>query len=156
MLMVLGEQETQLKIFEKPQVAFDSEMGRRHPLTILLAEDNVTNQKVALHFLKRLGYQADVALNGIEAYQAGSEKDYDVVLMDIQMPEMDGEEATIKIRKEIAPEKQPYIIALTAHALESYRERYLLMGMNDFVAKPFTLQNLIAALEKVPQHKVVG
>ncbi len=150
MLMVLGERKEPLETPEKPQVAFDAEMGQKHPLTILLAEDNITNQKVALQFLKRLGYQAEVVENGKEAYQAVREKNYDVVLMDIQMPEMDGEEATIKIRNEIAPDKQPYIIALTAHALDTYRERYLSAGMDDFIAKPFTLDSLITALKKVP------
>ena len=147
MFVLLGQEKKQ-KTLEKSQVPFDAEMGKRHPLKILLAEDNITNQKVATQFLLRLGYQAEIASNGLEAFDAISQKDYDVILMDIQMPEMDGEEATIKIREEIPPVRQPYIIALTAHAIDNYRERYLASGMNDFIAKPFTLQNLVKALEK--------
>ena len=125
---------------------FDSEVGRQYPLQILLAEDNLINQKVALRFLDKIGYKADVAFNGIEALEALKLKDYDVVLMDVQMPEMDGEQCTIEIRKNITVEKQPRIIAVTANALNTDRERYLSIGMDDYIVKPFKLEELIRAL----------
>jgi len=127
-------------------VHFDGEVGHQYPLQILLAEDNMINQKVALRFLEKIGYSADVAFNGIEALEALKLKTYDVVLMDVQMPEMDGEQCTIEIRKNIPAEKQPRIIAVTANALNTDRERYLSIGMDDYIVKPFKLEELIRAL----------
>ncbi len=127
---------------------FDSDMGRRYPLHILLAEDNLTNQKVALRMLKRLGYGGDVAVNGLEAVKAVHEKSYDVILMDVQMPEMDGLEAARRIRMDLAAPDQPYIIAMTAAALPEDREKCIEAGMNDFVAKPARLEDLAQALKR--------
>ncbi len=134
---------------EKPKkhTGIDPGMAKRHPLRILLVEDNLVNQKIALKILERLGYQADLAGNGIEALESLERQRYDVVLMDIQMPEMDGTEATRHIRKKYTQEQQPYIIAMTAHALEGDREKYLSLGMDNYVSKPVKLDALISALE---------
>jgi PAS domain S-box-containing protein len=126
--------------------AIDSRMGEEHPLRILLAEDNPVNQKVALLTLKRLGYRADVAGNGLEVLQMMRRQSYDVVLMDVQMPEMDGEEAARRIRDAWPSREQPRIVAMTAHALVGERERYLAAGMDDYLAKPFEVAQLVKIL----------
>ena len=114
--------------------------------SILLVEDNLLNQMVALGMLRLLGHSADVAENGVQALRALDERDYDVVLMDIQMPELDGLEATRRIRADLATERQPYIIALTANAMVGDRQRCLDAGMDDYVAKPLTKESLATAL----------
>ncbi|RMG94494.1 MAG: response regulator [Chloroflexi bacterium] len=124
----------------------DEKMAKRHPLRLLLVEDNVINQKVALRILKKLGYDADVANNGQEALEALEQKVYDVIFMDIQMPVMDGVEATREILRRWPPARRPRIIAMTAHALEGDKERYLAEGMNDYVSKPIQLERLVEAL----------
>jgi signal transduction histidine kinase/DNA-binding response OmpR family regulator len=127
---------------------FDPVMGHNWPLRILLAEDNQTNQKLALTLLKRIGYQADIAPNGLAALQAVSQEDYDVVLMDVQMPEMDGLEATRRIRQELPARRQPQIIAMTANAMQGDREMCLAAGMDDYISKPIRTEALVAALSK--------
>jgi len=124
-------------------------------VAILLAEDNLVNQKVALQMLKRLGYKADVVMNGLEALKKIDTKSYDLILMDVQMPEMDGMQATIAIRQkekthtnnglDISPQK---IIAMTANAMTEDRDRCLEVGMNDHLSKPVRLEELQACLEK--------
>ena len=126
---------------------FDPQMAQRLPLRILLAEDHVTNQKLALMMLKKLGYRADVAANGLEAVQAVQRQVYDLVLMDMQMPEMDGLQATREIRKLFSNPQEPYIVALTANAMAGDRELALAAGMNDYVSKPIRVEALIMALE---------
>jgi PAS domain S-box-containing protein len=126
---------------------FDPTMAERLPLRILLAEDNAVNQKVAQHMLARLGYRVDIASNGEEVLQALQRQHYDVVLMDVQMPEMDGLEATRHIVKQWPSEQRPYIVAMTAHALVSDAEKCLAAGMNDYISKPVQLEKLIMALE---------
>jgi signal transduction histidine kinase/CheY-like chemotaxis protein len=116
------------------------------PLRILLAEDNVVNQKVAIMLLSRMGYRADAVTNGQEAIEALQRQPYDVVLMDIQMPILDGMEATLQIRRMLPDEQQPYIIAMTAHTLGDVRDRYQAAGMDECIGKPFRLEDLIAAL----------
>ncbi|MEI6796985.1 MAG: response regulator, partial [Methanomassiliicoccales archaeon] len=120
-----------------------------HRLTgtrILLAEDNVVNQKVALLMLERIGMRADLAANGKEVLEALQRQDYDIILMDVQMPEMDGEEATLAIRGKTPLGKQPYIIALTANARPGDKERLLHLGMDDYLAKPIRIHELVSAL----------
>jgi CheY-like chemotaxis protein len=108
---------------------------------VLIAEDNAINQKVAQVTLKRAGYAVDAVWNGSEAVAACRAQDYDVVLMDCQMPEMDGWEATRQIRKLEKP--QPTIIAVTAHALVGNREKCLESGMDDFLSKPYQTEQLL-------------
>jgi PAS domain S-box-containing protein len=134
-------------------VGFDREMGRRHPLRILLAEDNPTNQILAREVLGRLGYAVEVAGNGLEVLDALKRRAFDAILMDVQMPEMDGLEATREIRRLFAAEDQPRIIALTADAMEEDRRRCLAAGMDDYLSKPLLLPELIGALERSPVRK---
>ena len=127
---------------------FDKKMGQQNPLRILLAEDNLVNQKVVLRIFEKLGYRADLAANGLEAIQALNRQQYDIIIMDVQMPEMDGLEATRQIRKQIPPSRQPYILALTANALQGDRERCLNAGMDDFLTKPVKVSALVEKLEE--------
>ncbi|MEM9490948.1 MAG: ATP-binding protein, partial [Myxococcota bacterium] len=116
------------------------------PLHILLVEDNVVNQKMALLMLERLGYKADLAANGIEALEALLRQTYDLILLDIQMPEMDGYETATHIVASYEPERRPYIVAMTANATRSARERCLEVGMNAFLPKPVRLEELAQLL----------
>jgi len=115
-------------------------------LSILLAEDNIPNQKVFLTMLSRLGHKVDAVANGIEALQAMERGHYDVVLMDIRMPEMDGLEATRIIRSRW--HDKPKIIAVTAYALAGDREKFLAAGMDDYISKPIKIGELKALLER--------
>ncbi|MEM7131392.1 MAG: response regulator [Chloroflexota bacterium] len=117
-------------------------------LKILVVEDNLVNQKVVLALLKKSGYHADVAVNGVEALVALRERPYDLILMDINMPEMDGVEATQHIRTEWPTSEQPHIIAVTANAMKGDRERFLDAGMDDYVSKPIRYPLLLEALNK--------
>jgi PAS domain S-box-containing protein len=126
----------------------NTQMAQRLPLRILVAEDNVVNQKLALRLLERMGYRADAVANGFEALQAVDRQPYDLVFMDVQMPEMDGLESTRCIRRDIAPDRQPFIIAMTANAMEGDRDRCLTAGMDDYVSKPIQMRELVGALEK--------
>jgi len=116
-------------------------------LRILLAEDNQVNQKLASRILEQMGYRADIASNGLEAVESIERQTYDVILMDVQMPEMDGLDATRNIRK-LADVTQPHIIAMTANAMEGDRELCLAAGMDDYVSKPIRVNELIDALMK--------
>jgi CheY-like chemotaxis protein len=117
-----------------------------HNLRILVAEDNPVNQKIALSMLKRIGYSADVAANGIEVLKALERQHYDVVLMDVQMPEMDGFEATRRIRSSGFKTR---IIAVTANALNGDKEACLSEGMDGYISKPIRMEELQEALEKI-------
>ena len=119
------------------------------PLRILVVEDNVTNQKVVRQILKRLGYETDLASNGYEAIQAVKNKSYDLIFMDIHMPEMDGLEATREIRKKIFVHNPPVIIALTADVLKGERELCLRAGMDDYLTKPIKIESLKAVIQKL-------
>ncbi|MHC1686669.1 MAG: response regulator [Methanothrix sp.] len=121
-------------------------MQTQSKLNILLAEDNPVNQKMALIFLKRLGYKADTANNGQEVLLALEDHPYDLVLMDIQMPEMDGIEATKMIRKRWP--QGPKIIVVTAFDAESCRELCFEVGADDFLNKPVKMEELGAAIER--------
>jgi CheY-like chemotaxis protein len=118
------------------------------PLDILLVEDNPVNRSVALGLLGRLGYKASAAANGREAINAFETRDYDLVMMDLQMPTMDGLEATRELRRRLPPERQPCIIALTANAVLGDREECLAAGMNDYLTKPLKLDMLAAAIRR--------
>jgi PAS domain S-box-containing protein len=124
----------------------DPQMGTKHPLRILLADDNVVNQKVATRMLERLGYRADLAANGLEVLQSVERQTYDLIFMDVQMPEMDGIEASRQIHKRIPAERLPRIVAMTAHALQGDRERFLAEGMDDYLSKPVQFKDMIRAL----------
>ncbi|MFT7775396.1 GAF domain-containing protein [Roseateles sp.] len=118
-------------------------LAERYPLRILLAEDNVVNQKLALRLLQQMGYRADLAANGLEAIAAVQRQDYDLVLMDVQMPEMDGLEASRRI---VAAGERPRIVAMTANAMQGDREVCLAAGMDDYLTKPIRVDELAAAL----------
>jgi signal transduction histidine kinase/CheY-like chemotaxis protein len=126
----------------------DDQPIHNNSLKILLAEDNVSSQKVALQMLKGLGYKADVVANGVEVLQSLERQHYDVVLMDVKMPEMDGLEAARIIRQRW-PDNGPKIIAITAYALEGDREKCLEAGMNDYIAKPVQKEDLARALREI-------
>ncbi|HVO74546.1 MAG TPA: PAS domain-containing protein, partial [Ignavibacteriaceae bacterium] len=151
LLTVMKNNGSTLKHHEQPISTFDAEIGSKHQLRILLAEDNIINQKVALRFLERIGYRADVAFNGNEVMDALNRQLYDVILMDIQMPEKDGVQTTLEIRKEIPSQRQPRIIAMTANAMKEDHEKYLSVGMDDYIVKPFKLEELVKALLGTPQ-----
>ena len=132
----------------------DVKLGDRHPLRVLLAEDNTINQQIALLVLESMGYRADVASNGVEAVEAVEQFPYDIVLMDVQMPEMDGLEATREIRaRPVSPEHGDLpirIVAMTANAMQGDREACLDAGMDDYLAKPIRPEELAAALAATP------
>jgi len=128
----------------------DPGMAARHPLRILLAEDNVVNQKLALRLLSQMGYRADVASNGIEAIESIERQPYDVVLMDVQMPEMDGLEASRRITAKFMPRERPRIVAMTANAMQGDRDECLAAGMDDYVTKPIRVDALVEALMQSP------
>ena len=115
---------------------------------MLLAEDNAVNQKVALRFLERLGYHADAVANGLEVVTALKRRRYDLVLMDLQMPEMDGLEASRRVRATIPADHQPKIIALTANAMQGDRELCLAAGMDDYISKPVKMHEIAAAIRR--------
>ncbi|HEX8032043.1 MAG TPA: response regulator, partial [Vicinamibacterales bacterium] len=131
-----------------PQEPAGERLADRHPLRVLVAEDNGVNQKVALAMLRMLGYRADLAANGQEAVDAVRRVPYDVVLMDLQMPELDGVDATRQIIAEHPPGRRPRIVALTANAFEDDREACLAAGMDDYVSKPLKTDTLEAALSR--------
>jgi PAS domain S-box-containing protein len=130
------------------EVMIDKKLGSQMPLRILLAEDNVVNQRVALRILERLGYRADVAASGKEAVEGVRNINYDIVLMDVLMPEMDGYEATKVILDEFQPDQRPKIIAMTANAMQGDRESCLEAGMDDYLSKPIRIEDLQTVITK--------
>jgi len=132
--------------YPEPRPFREAPLAERLPLRILVAEDNAVNQRVVLRTLEKMGYGADVVANGRAAVESVVRSRYDVILMDVQMPEMDGLEAAREIRRSIDPSRQPRVIALTANALDGDRERCLDAGMNDYVTKPIRRGELERAL----------
>jgi CheY-like chemotaxis protein len=128
------------------------------PLRILVAEDNPTNQRIVVQLLQRLGYGADLAANGVEALDAIQQRRYDVVLMDMMMPEMDGLAATRSIRETRPADEQPHIIAVTANVAAEARQQCFQAGMDDYLSKPVSVSSLRAALERAlsPRRSPVG
>ena len=150
-ILLQGELRVPVPVPVEPVASSDGQrpLGERHPLRILLAEDNPVNQKLALRLLAQLGYTAEVAGDGLEAIAAIEDDLYDVVLMDVQMPELDGLEATRRIRARW-PELGLPIVAMTANAMAGDREACLAAGMTDYISKPIRPAELEAALRRVP------
>ncbi len=142
-----SETEVNLKVNQKTS-KIDHDLGNRHPLRILIAEDNPVNQKLAIRVLEKMGYRADAVGNGLEAIESLGRQLYDVVFMDVQMPEMDGLEATRRIRSNFAKADQPRIIAMTANAMLGDRDLCLEAGMDDYITKPIRFGEIQEMLEK--------
>jgi len=142
----------QQPVDSSPSIAVSQTPPEKHPklppMNILVAEDNAINQKLIVRILKILGEEVDVTNNGLEAFNAVRQKKYDIVLMDIQMPEMDGYEATRCIRNDIPSTSQPVIIAMTANALQGDREKCIEIGMNDYMKKPILIDEVRDMLQK--------
>jgi signal transduction histidine kinase/HPt (histidine-containing phosphotransfer) domain-containing protein len=126
----------------------DPDLARRLPLRLLLADDNPINQKVGLSVLQKLGYRADLAANGVEVLRALEQKPYDILFLDVQMPEMDGLEAARQICQRWPEERRPRIVAMTGNALVGDREKCLHAGMDDYIAKPIRVGELQSVLER--------
>lgn len=128
--------------------SLDADFARRYPVRVLLADDNPINQKVGLSVLQKLGYRADIANNGLEVLQSLEQKPYDILFLDVQMPEMDGLETTRRIAERWPADKRPRIIAMTGNALIGDREKCLEAGMDDYITKPIRIADLQTALER--------
>ncbi len=148
-----GDPASKTDAADAAEAACDPAMAERHPLRILIADDNAINQQLAILTLERLGYAADIAENGLEAVEAATGGRYDAILMDVQMPLMDGLAATGRIRETLSPERQPRIIAMTANALRGDREMCLSAGMDDYISKPFRIEELVEALSRVSGNR---
>lgn len=134
---------------QTPSTLLTREFGEKYPLRILVAEDNIINQKLIIRILNKLGYDPAIAANGLEVLSFLKNHTFDVILMDIQMPEMDGLEATIAVRS--SDIKQPVIIAMTANAMQEDKDECLRIGMNDYLSKPIHLESLLNGLSKAAQ-----
>ncbi len=124
----------------------DDRPSGRLPLRILVVEDNAVNQQLALLLLQKIGYRADVAANGVEALEALERQPYDAVLMDVEMPEMDGLEATRRIHQRWPRDRRPHIVAVTANALQGERELCIQAGMDDYITKPIHIEELVGRI----------
>lgn len=143
-----GQTEPELPRYVPVRIPAEGGSVHVFPLRILLAEDNTFNQKVAVAMLGKLGYQTDIAADGREAVAMAQQKAYDLIFMDMQMPVMDGLEAT-RILRQITDIQQPQIVAMTANALQGDREMCIAAGMDDYVSKPFRIHELESMLRKV-------
>lgn len=144
--IALGEPARVLPHRRMDRPRIDDQLAAELPARILLADDHPTNQKLGGMILKRLGYRADVAGNGLEVLEALERQPYDLILMDIEMPEMDGVETTRRIIATHPEGKRPKIVAVTANAMEGDRERFIAAGMSDYVSKPIRVEALVRAL----------
>lgn len=142
----LRNQRTERKDNQPSEQKIAFSFAQDNPMKILVAEDNIVNQKLITFILNKMGYEMDIVQNGQEAVEAATQKQYDIILMDVQMPEMDGLEATRLIRERL--QVQPIIIAMTANAMQGDREECIMAGMNDYISKPIKLEDLKAMLEK--------
>lgn len=131
----------------------DHDLSAKHPLRILLVEDNVVNQRLALKLLEKMGYRADLAANGLEAIHALGRQFYDLIFMDMQMPEMDGLQATREIRKRWNTDPKPRIVAMTANAMASDKDQCLAAGMDDFVGKPIRIGEVTEKILGSKRHE---
>ena len=129
-----------------------NEISDKYPFNILIAEDNIINQKLITNIFKLLGYKADIAANGIEALDAIKRKNYDLIFMDIQMPQMNGYEAT-RIIVQRRKEERPVIIAMTANAMTGDREKCIEAGMDDYITKPMRIENLVNVIQLWGERK---
>ncbi|MCK4978124.1 MAG: response regulator, partial [Anaerolineales bacterium] len=148
LVSIFSEKPLQVRREATSKAQLDPDLAISLPLRILLTEDNVVNQKLALRLLQKMGYRADVAGNGIEAIQALERQPYDVILMDVQMPEMDGLEATRQINQRWERHERPHIIAMTANVMPGDREMCLAAGMDDYIAKPLRVEEIVDALKR--------
>ncbi len=130
----------------------DTGFGQRRPLRLLLAEDNIINQKVATRILSQMGYRPDVVHNGVEVLEALERQKYDVILMDVQMPEMDGLEATRQVRLRYTGARRPWIIAMTANAMDTDRKNCFDAGMDGYLSKPVRIEALEAELVRSSEN----
>ncbi len=149
----LGNAKSSARVSRPPQGA-DPTMAGRFPLKILVAEDNAINQQVIKRVLLQYGYASDLAVDGREAIGAVKRQRYDVVFMDVQMPEIDGLEATRRICEMLASSERPYIVALTANAMKEDREACVAAGMDDYLSKPIRQPEIKAVLER--SHRAAG
>ncbi len=145
---ILNALHRQISVNEEKVIRnkLSADFGGNYPFTILIAEDNPMNQRVIMHILNKLGYQPDMVKNGQEAIEAANQRDYGIILMDMQMPDIDGLEATKIIRQTVI--KQPVIIALTANVMTDDKETCFAAGMNDYISKPVKLEDLMNKLKK--------
>jgi len=146
----LKETGSVVKEIEPAKTHFSEEFARQFPMNILIAEDNIVNQKLASRILEKMGYDPDIAINGHDALNAMTVKKYDMILMDVQMPEMDGLEATRFIRENM--EYQPVIVAMTANAMPEDKELCLKSGMDDYLSKPMKIADMMDILERWGKH----
>lgn len=124
----------------------NKDFAKENPCRILIAEDNLLNQKLLVKILDKLGYEVEIAENGVEALEIVKQKKFDILFMDLQMPIMDGLEATVRILDEVGLEQQPSIIAVTANVSRNIREECLMIGMKDYIAKPIDINKIAKAL----------
>jgi CheY-like chemotaxis protein len=143
---MLGDDHGAVKMPPKESRGEEKELATTHPLQILVAEDNVVNQRVVDLLLKRLGYRSVIVANGLEVLAAVERAKFDVILLDVQMPEMDGLEATRELCRRHPAGARPWIIAVTAHAVEGDRDDCLAAGMDDYLSKPIRNESLRNAL----------
>ena len=160
LMALLTDDPTRVLRQTEEDAQFSGKTGKHVPLKILLADDHTTNQKLGIMILERLGYRADVAGNGLEVLEALERQHYDLILMDVEMPDMDGLEASREVRRRYGQGGNPRIVAMTANVMRGDRELCLQAGMNDYLSKPIRVPELVRVLEETgstaPVHKSDG